>query len=161
MSVSTKFILRPQSNPNGSAFPIMLRITINRKDQLVSTKKYSSLENWEEKEQRVNKNHANHKSVNLLLSTIASEVDLFVLSAGRNNAPMSFEDVKALVRKYTGGAVQPKAGKLLAYFDQQIELLKTQNRLGYAATFQSTKNSLSNFTKEKDIDFTSIGLEFI
>jgi integrase len=161
MSVSTKFILRKQSNPNGLTFPIMMRITINRKDQLVSTKKYSSIEDWDDKEQRVNKSHDTNKSINLLLKTISSEVDLFVLSAGRNNAPMSFEDIKALVRKYTGGAVQPKAGKLLSYFDQQIELLKTQNRLGYAATFQSTKNSLSNFTKEKDFDFTSLGLEFI
>lgn len=118
MSVSTKFILRKQSNPNGLTFPIMMRITINRKDQLVSTKNYSSIEDWDDKEQRVNKGHDTYKPINLLLKTISSEVDLFVLSAGRNNALMSFEDIKALVRKYTGGAVQPKAGKLLSYFDQ-------------------------------------------
>lgn len=161
MSVSTKFILRTQSNPNSTTFPIMLRITINRKDQLVSVKKYCSVEFWEEKEQRVNKNHPNFKSLNLLLSTISSDVDLFVLSAGRNSAHITFEDVKALVRKYTGGEVQQKSGKLLAYFDQQIDRLKTQKRIGYAATFKSTRNCISNFTKKKDYDFTGINLEFI
>lgn len=161
MSVSTKFVLRPQSNPNGSVYPIMLRITINRKDQLVSTEKYSNLQNWEDKNQRVSKSLSSHQSVNLLLKTISSEIDLVVLSAGRNNIVIDFEDIKTIVRKYTGGGPKQKSGKVLAYFNQEIESLKAQNRLGYAATFQSTKNSIANFTENKDYDFNSLGLDFI
>lgn len=161
MSVSTKFILRPQSNPNGPVYPIMLRITINRKDQLVSTKKYSSIENWDDKNQRVNKHNPDNKSINLLLKTISSEIDLSILTAGRNATAITFEEIKTIVRKYTGGGPKQKSGKLLVYFDQEIESLKAQNHLGYAATFQSTKNSISNFNNERDCDFSNLGLDFI
>lgn len=41
MAVSTKFIPRTQSSSNESEFPIMLQIIIDRKNQLVVTRKYS------------------------------------------------------------------------------------------------------------------------
>jgi integrase/recombinase XerD len=161
MAISTKFILRTQSAPTNSEFPIMLQIIIDRKNQLVSTKKYSSKENWMGDEQLVSKSHPQQKMINLLLKKIASEVGIFIMTSGSNNRALTFEDIKSIVRKSTGGEKEVHTKKLLELFEETIQYLKAQNRLGYAETFTSTKKSIGNFIEDKDVKFISINTDFL
>lgn len=161
MAISTRLILRPQSSPNDTEFPIMVQIIIDRKNQLVSTKKYSTVENWQDKTQSVSKSHPKHKEINLLLRTITSELDFYILSEGKKGLRPSFDEIKALVRKLTGGNTEAKRKKLFEVFDEHIALLAQQNRLGSKETYESTFKSLKNFTKSKDRDFLSINTHFL
>lgn len=157
MSLSVKV----KDSNEDSEHPIHLQIIINRKNQLVSTKKYTSLRNWDSKTQSVKKGHPQAQAINPLLTTIRSEIDYFILSAGRQNLATSFDDLKAIVRRLTGVQEKKPTQKLLEYFQQQVENLKGKGRLGYAETFTHTHNSLRAFLKERDIELASINLEFI
>lgn len=161
MAVSTNFILRRQSSPNKQEFPIMMQIIINRKNQLVSTKKYSKTEFWIDDEQRVSKSHPQFKMINSILSSIYAEVNLFILSCGIKNTHVQFDDIKSIVKRLTGHHDLLISKKLYEIFDDHIAYLKSQNRLGYAETFKSTLNSIKTFAGERDIDLNSIKPEFL
>lgn len=64
MYVSTKLILRTSKILSNGEHPIMLRITINRQSQFVTTKKTSSVDHWDEQGQSVKKAHADFKTIN-------------------------------------------------------------------------------------------------
>ncbi|KAA6440869.1 site-specific integrase [Dyadobacter flavalbus] len=161
MAISTRLILRPQSSPNETEYPIMLQIIIDRKNQLVSTKKYSSIENWQDKTQSVSKAHPKHKEINLLLRTISSEIDFYILSEGKKGVRPTFEEIKDLVRKLTGGNTEPERKKLFDVFEEHIAYLDQQNRLGSKETYESTLKSLKNFMNKKDREFLSINTSFL
>lgn len=161
MALSTKFILRTQSTLNTVEFPIMLQVIIDRKNQLVSTKKHSTIEHWQSNAQSVAKSHPKHKEINLLLRTINSEIDFFVLSEGKKGVRPGFDQIKEIVRKLTGGNTEPENTKLLQLFEDQIKSLREQERIGYADTFKATLNSLKIYMDGKDKDLTSINLSFL
>lgn len=161
MSVSTKLILRTSKILSNGEHPIMLRITINRQSQFVTTKKSSSPENWDDKGQCVSKTHSDHRTINPLLKSIVSKTDLFLLNAGEENNLVSFDDLKGIVLKMTVTDREIKSQNLLDYFDVVIKRLKEQYRLGYAETFASTKRCLKLFTNDKDYPFINIQLAFL
>ena len=70
MAISTKFVLRKKQESAEDQFAIMLQIIIDRKNLLVSTRRYSGEKEWQHKSQSVSKIHPKHKEINLLLRTI-------------------------------------------------------------------------------------------
>jgi integrase/recombinase XerD len=161
MSLTTKFILAIKDKEDNAEHPIMLRIIIDRKNQLVSTKKVSRQEYWLNKEQQVARSHPKHKEINLLLRTIVSELDFLVISEGKKGKRPTFEEIKALVRSLTGGNSEPERKSLYNLFEDQIRSLTQQNRIGYADTFKFTLSSLKGFTENKDRDLLSINIGFL
>lgn len=161
MAISTKFVLRKKQETAETQFPIMLQIIIDRKNLLVSTRKYSSESEWQPKFQSVGKIHSKHKEINLLLRTIESEVDFMVISFGKQGKRPSFEDIKVLVKKLTGGETEAEKKKLFVLFEEYISRLRGVDRLGSAESYNSTLKSLRNFTNDKDPDVLSIGLSFL
>jgi integrase/recombinase XerD len=161
MAVSTKFILRTQSTNDDSEFPIMLQIIIDRKNQLVSTKKHSKKDAWMKREQAVSRAHPKCREINLLLKTISSEIDFYIISEGKKGLRPGFDEIKDIVRRLTGGTTEPEKKKLFQLFDEHISHLSKQNRIGYSDTFKFTKNSLSTFMQAKDKDLQSINLAFL
>ncbi|MCF2496112.1 site-specific integrase [Dyadobacter chenhuakuii] len=161
MAISTKFVLRKKQESAEDQFAIMLQIIIDRKNLLVSTRRYSGEKEWQPKSQSVSKIHPKHKEINLLLRTIESEVDFMIISFGKQGKRPSFEDVKALVKKLTGGQTEGEKKKLFVLFEEHIAKLRSLNRLGSAESYVSTLKSLKNFTNQKDPDILSIGLSFL
>jgi integrase/recombinase XerD len=161
MSVSTKLILRTSKSLSNGEHPIMLRITINRQSQFVTTKKSSNVTNWDEKTQCVLKAHTDYKTVNPLLKNITSKTDLYLLNAGEDETVVSFDDIKNIVLKLTSTDRDIKTKSLFGFFEDEIKRLKAQDRLGYAETYQSTLNCLKRFTEERDYAFVNIQLDFL
>jgi integrase/recombinase XerD len=161
MSVSTKLILRTSKSLSNGEHPIMLRITINRQSQFVTTKKSSNVINWDEKMQCVQKTHMDYKTVNPLLKNITSKTDLYLLNAGEDETVVSFDDIKNIVLKLTSTDRDIKTKSLFGFFEDEIKRLKAQDRLGYAETYQSTLNCLKRFTEERDYAFVNIQLDFL
>lgn len=159
MAISAKFILRPQSTSKEENFPIMLQIVIDRKNRLVSTKKYCSKDHWLPEQQSVSKLHPKWKEVNLLLKTIGSEIDFLILSYGKEGKRPSFDEIKNLVRNLTGGHSEPVQKSLFEVFEEHIEDLTRQNRLGTKEAFVNTLNSLKKFTGNKDHLLSTLDLD--
>jgi integrase/recombinase XerD len=161
MSVSYKIVLRTAKLLNNGEYPIMLRITINRQSQFVSIKKSSTVNNWDQKGQCVLKSHSDYKTVNPLLKNITTKIDLYLLNAADSETVVSFNDIKAIVLKVTNSNPEIKAETLFKFFESEIKRLTGEERLGYAATYQSTLNCLKNFTGNKDVPFINITLDFL
>jgi integrase/recombinase XerD len=161
MSVSTKLILRTSKILSNGEHPIMLRITINRQSQFVTTKKTSSVDHWDEQGQSVRKTHPDNKTINPLLKNINSKTDLYLLNAGEEESVVNFDDIKQIVLKLTSTDREIKTKSLFSFFEEEIKRLKSQDRLGYAETYQSTLNCIKRFTNEKDYAFINIQLDFL
>jgi len=161
MSVTTKLILRTDKLLTNGKNPILLRITINRQSQFVTTKKSATAVTWDQNAQNVTKFHPDYKTVSPLLRNIVSTIDLYLLNAGANNTVVSFDDVKKIVLKLTNNQREISASSLFSYFEHEIERLKNEERLGYAATYRSTLCCLKNFTGDKDCPFVNINLDFL
>ncbi|MEN0094082.1 MAG: site-specific integrase [Pedobacter sp.] len=162
MSVSAKFVLKIKKEKGTDAsFPIMLQIIIDRQLKFVSTKKESHIENWSAEAQQVSKSHLRAKEVNLLLKTISSDVDYHIMTCGKNDEPITFDDIKNIVKRLTGALERPKVKKLFEAFQSHHNYLISMERLGDAEIFKSTWNCLKKFTADKDIDFISIKLDFL
>lgn len=146
---------------NNGEYPIMLRITINRQSQFISTKKSSSVNNWDANGQCVLKSHQDAKTLNPLLKTILAKIDLYLLNAAESGAVVSFNDIKAIVLKVTNSTPEIKAQTLFKFFESEIQRLTDEERLGYAGAYKSTLNCLKNFTGDKDVPFVNISLEFL
>ncbi|MCF2516995.1 site-specific integrase [Dyadobacter sp. CY351] len=160
MALSTKFILASKVN-DSCEYPIMLRIIIDRKNQLVSTKKSCKQENWLVSQQQVARGHPKHQEINLLLRTIVSELDFLIISEGKKGRKPTFDEMKSVVRSLTGATKEPESKSLFKLFEDHIALLNQQNRIGYADTFKFTLSSLKGFVKNKDRDLLSINLNFL
>lgn len=139
----------------------MLRITINRQSQFISTKKSATVIQWGEKAQRVSKSHLGSRVINPLLRSISSKVGLYLLNAGENGTIVSFDDIKGIVLKLTNDTRDIKHSTLFAYFEREIERLKEEDRLGYAATYRSALLNLKRFTGNRDHPFINISLDFL
>jgi integrase/recombinase XerD len=161
MSISVKIVLRYNKTLSNGEHPIMLRITINRQSQFVTTKKSSSIENWNEKSQCVKPSHPYHKTINPLLKSILSKTDLLILNAGEENNIVTFDDIKNVVLKLTGTDREIIGQNLFEYFDTVIKRLNDQGRYGYAETFASTKRCIKLFTDGRDHSFFNIQLSFL
>lgn len=150
----------PKQMSNGE-HPLMLRITINRQSQFVTIKKSARESQWDDKLQQVSKSHMDQQNVNSLILNIASKVGMYLLNAGQNGQVVSFDDIKGIVMKLTNTNKEIKTYSLFSYFEREIERLQEEDRLGYAATYRSTMLSLKGFTKEQDVPFVNISLDFL
>ena len=125
MSISTKVILRTNKVLTNGEYPIMLRITINRQSQFVTTKKSSSPDHWDHISGCAKKSHPDFKTTNLLLKNITSKIDLYLLNAGEEETVVSFDDVKQFVLKLTNTDKDIKAKSLFSFFEAEIKKAKS------------------------------------
>ena len=143
MSVSTKLVLRTNKILSNGEHPIMLRITINRQSQFVTTKKSSCPEYWDDTGQYVSKSHCDHRTINPLLKSILSKTDLFLLNAGEENSLVSFDDLKNIVLKMTVTDRDIKSQNLLDYFEVIINRLKNRTDLAMQKHLHQPKDVLN------------------
>ena len=137
--------------------PILIRITKFRKVKYIALGKSSSKELWNEKKNRPSVKHSSAKELTILIENRLKEINKLVDRLEAENPNISAEDIR------TEYFVNLKKNRynLLKYFDVVVDRLTTSERLGYADVFRSTKNSLKNFLKEKDLEFASIGHSFL
>lgn len=161
MSINIKVVLRKDKIPHGNLYPLMVRITIDRKIQYVSIKKYCEVEQWNETTQKVSKKNRESEQINLLIGTVLSDVNFFMVSEAKTKNTLSFESLKAVIRKSLGQESIPKSNSIFEMFKIHIAYLKKNNRLGYAEAFTSTQKSIANFCESADLSFNMVDTEFL
>jgi hypothetical protein len=70
---------------SGGGHPIMLRITVDRKNKYYSTHYATQTEYWDEGKCRVKKNHPDHKIINLKIAQIESTTLTAIQKCELNN----------------------------------------------------------------------------
>ena len=160
MAINIKIILRINKTlPNGE-HPIVFRITEERRNYELATKKSSSVKDWDGRAQAVHTSHPNYKPINALLNNIKVKTTLYFASLHDDQQPRVVA-IKEIVARLTGAIQKAPTKKLLEFFDDEIERLKSMDRLGYASVHVMTKSRLSKYMNYIDMAFEDIDLNFI
>jgi integrase/recombinase XerD len=160
MPITAKLLLRTNKMlPDGNN-PIVLRITENGRVYEVSTKKSATPDQWDKKSQSVYDKHPNHKSINALLNNVKVKLTFYFASLNDGQSPR-VSAIKDIVERLTGAVKIAPTRKLLEFFDDEIERLKSMDRLGYASVHVMTKSRLKKYMNEVDLAFDDIDLNFI
>ena len=161
MGLNVKIVLRTDKIETPEGYPIMARITIDRKIQYFSLKKYSPKELWNAQASEVKKKHKKCDDINLIIKTLYSDLEFFKISASKNQSPLTFESIKKCLNKSLGYEPNPYKITLFSVFKYHIERLTKNERLGYAEIFESTLRSLNIFLNGKDQLFNKIDTAFL
>lgn len=160
MAINIKIILRINKVLANGEHPIVFRITENRRNYELATKKSSSSKNWDSRSQSVHTSHPNHKPINALLNNIKVKTTLYFASLQDDQQPR-VSAIKEIVSRLTGATQKTLSKKLLEFFDDEIERLKSMERLGYASVHVMTKSRLKKYMNDTDLVFEDIDLNFI
>ncbi len=136
--------------------PIMLRISKDRKSKYISVGSSCPVALWDAKLNLPKKKHPLYHELSVLIETKMLEAKKLLVEMRSEAAEFSAEEITVTLKGSTKAKQQA-----LQFFDTCVAALKKQNRIGTAEIFKSTRNSLSNFRKKKDFDFSFITPGFL
>lgn len=154
MSITIDVICYTSKALKNNEYPLMLRLTKNRKRRYKSIGVSTKLENWDFKKNQPKPNTPNRDLILELSSNIIGEYRKLVL------------EFKAEGRDYTLSTLMDRINKpnnipVGAYILKQIDYLKAKNRKSYAASILQTYNSLIKYNQHLDIYFSDIDVIWV
>jgi len=153
---TVKVILYTSKVLKNGEHPIMLRVIKDRKPKYISVGSSCSAALWDEKANLPKKKHPLYHELSVLIQMKLLEAKRLIVEMKSEQAEYSVEEVTTTLKAKTTSKQQ-----VLQFFDNCVEMLKKQNRIGTAEIFVSTRNSLSLFRKGKDFDFSFITASFL
>ena len=93
-----KAVLRKKPNKEG-LYPIVVRITKNRKSSFVYTGQYIELKYWDEKNFRVKRSHPNSNRLNNFIAKRLSEINDTLLETVSGDKKASIQNIKGKIKK--------------------------------------------------------------
>lgn len=101
MPTSTNIVLRKKANSAGK-FPLMIRITKDRKTSYISTGYYIDLKDWDSNKKKVKKSYPNSTRLNNFLIKKLSEVNEKVIELQSGEGDFTLNKLRDTVRKPIG-----------------------------------------------------------
>ena len=150
-----KILLRDKQNKEG-LYPIVLRITKNRKIKIITLGMDCSKKDWDEKEAQFKKSYPNYIQRNRVLLNIKQKA--LTLIDGYNLDDFDFTLVQFETK--LRGKEQSKI-TVLEYWEEKVQDLNLAGRTGNAKAYQDTKNSFFRFCKNQKIMFREITVEVL
>lgn len=149
MSSSIKVTLRKKANKDG-LFPLVIRITKDRKTNYIYTGYYVSLKDWDDRNRQIKKSHPNSKRLNNLLLAKLSEANNTLIDLETHKKDSSASHIKKEV-------VAPLVNK--SFNDVAKEFLNDLEKLGKLSRLASDRvrvNHLISFMNSENILFREI-----
>jgi integrase len=101
MATSTHIVLRKKANKSGK-FPLMVRITKNRKSSYISTGHYIDIKDWDIKKNKVKKSYPNSTRLNNLLIKKLSEINSKIIDLESKEDNITLVKIKNNIKKPFG-----------------------------------------------------------
>ena len=152
---SVKIVLRDKKNKEG-LYPIVLRITKERKVKIISLGMDCKLKNWGEKSSQFNKSMPNHIQKNLVLSKLKQKAWTIIDQFNIDEVDFTLNQFEEKFR----GKAQSKV-TVLEFWIDKINDLNLAGRTGNARAHKDTKNSFFRFCKNQKILFKEITVEML
>ena len=146
---SIKVVLRRKPNAKGE-FPIVVRITKNRKASYISTGQYLEEKFWDEKNQRVRKSHANAAWLNnFILQKLAEANDKLLELESKSNV-VTAKNVTAEIKS------ENQSGSFFELAESYIEQLEANEKFNRVNAEKPRIKHFRKFLKNRDITFPEI-----
>jgi integrase len=148
--VSTiKAVLRKKPNKEG-LYPIVVRITKNRKSSFVYTGQYIELKYWDEKNFRVKRSHPNSNRLNNFIAKRLSEINDTLLETVSEDKKASIQNIKGKIKKEEEHIDFFKVAELhLSNLDNRKQIAQAKNEKGRLKVF-------SDFLKKTSIEIEDV-----
>jgi len=146
-----KIILFKSKTLSSGDHPIMLRITYQRIRKYYSLKLHSSPEKWNNGLGLYNRN----KEGNIILNHFDARADKTFRKMEEEDREFSFARFEELFFKSS------KPVRVFEYWENHIESLKDENRVGTATTYNDALKSFKKFQQNKDLMFTDVNFKLL
>lgn len=145
-------------------FPVVLRITVNRKTTTLSTNVDIFRNEWNKSQLKIKgsaKSISNTQRVNKILKHYQSTAEnvLYELSQSKESVKYSLTDIKELIKQDLHGTTSSIL--LSNLIQQRIDTLIKEHRYGHARTFEELRRFLVNYRGTADIEVTSIDYNWL
>ena len=148
--VNVKIILRKKVNNEG-LYPVVLRITKDRKSKIISLNFKCSLNDWNDSNSQFKKSFHNHSQSNLALARIKEKALKVINDFQLDEIDFTLEQFE---EKFRGKELNKTS--VFEFFDELITDLIKSGRVGNAKAIRETKQSFFSFCKRKNMVFKEI-----
>lgn len=135
--------------------PLMLRVTKDGKRSYLSIEKSLLPKYWDAKEKKVTSKHPNYELINSIISKKIAEYEEVRLSL--KNEKKDFTST-SLIRRVEKPL---KKSTVLSYYDEVIERLQFEHKIGNANVYKDAQRAIKNFTGKTDLTFSEIDYSFL
>lgn len=152
---SIKILLRDKSTNEG-LYPVILRITNNRKSKIISLGFKCNLSDWDEVNIQFKKTFPNHTQSNLLLAKMREKALKIINDFELEEIDFSLDQFE---EKFRG--IEPNKITVLEFWNEVISDLNKSGKAGNAKALSETKKSVFNFHKKNNLMFKEITPTFL
>lgn len=141
-------------------FPLIFRLTHNRKSTSIGTGHKLAVSEWDEKRQKIRPSFKGTESPgrlnNLLQKKMAHMVDILTQLEDKDKLKyMSVSEVRSHITRTT------KKVTFYQFAEKQIADLIKSNRIGNARAYKHALKAVKNFRNNKDFTFDELNLDFL
>lgn len=141
-------------------FPLIFRLTHNRKTTSIGTGHQLAVSEWDEKRQKIRPSFKGTESPgrlnNLLQKKMAHMVDILTQLEDKDKLKyMSVSEVRSHITRTTNKVT------FYQFAEQLIADLIKSNRIGNARAYKHALKAVKNFRNEKDFTFDELNLDFL
>lgn len=145
---------------NTKTYPLIFRLTHNRKSTSIATGHQIEVTDWDDNKQKIKPSFKGTESPgrlnNLLQKKMAHMVDILTRLDDHGKLKyMSISEVRNHITQSTNRIT------FFQFTDNQIKELKQAKRVGNARVYQHTLNAVKNFRKNRDFTFDELNLDFL
>ena len=155
MKTTVKVLLAMQKPLANGEYPVVIRLTKNRKNKYVTLGISCKVELWDEKTGNLKPRHPLYAEVSATISRRKLEIQREIMQIIDQRGDYSWEELKTLYPESHAKI------NVLVYFDQIEERLSVAGRVGYSKVFRFTANSLRSFRNGKDFSFLDVNTSFL
>jgi integrase/recombinase XerD len=149
---TTRFILRKDKvKVKTNKYPLYLLITEGKKNTQKSIGIDLSIEEWDEKKEKVRSKHPNSSKLNILLAKVLSDVEEIKIDLDGN---------RGIGKNYKSKKASGNKLNYFEYFKEYIVSLETNQQINSAKKAQSAYNLLKEFNKTTNLTFQEFNVDY-
>ena len=154
MASNARIVLRKKPNKAG-LYPLVIRITKNRRSTYQYIGHYIELENWDAKYARVKKSHPNSNYLNGLLSTQLLQVDKALITLQTEHKDASANQIKKEIYYSNGNST------FFELSQEHLDDLESLEKLNRLSGDKAWIGYIFKFHKSKQLTFQEIDERFL
>lgn len=160
MNTYINSILDQRRIRNDGKFPIIFRLTHNRKTTSISTGFYVSENHWDKKRKEVKPNYNEVESVPLLNTIILKERARLsdIINKLYDKGELQYLSIQQIKQQLN---ITANFKSFIQYGEHLVEELNSVRRFGTARSYKCTLKIMMTFAKKKDIKFNEVNYGFL
>jgi len=155
-----KLLLNDKRENSNAVYPIIVRVTFNRKNTSFSTGIRVHADQWDTSSLRVKSSHPNAQAYNKTVSEFNSRIQNLAYKL-LDEGEFSFEELKARLRDGDTKPQAQKAATFKVFSDQLVEDMLSVNQTGNAIVYRTTINRFMAYTANPKLRFIDIDYKLL